>query len=323
MTALNLNKGGTNYTAPLTLPPGTAGVPPLQWTDAGLGIWQSGTATLSVVVGGTSVMDLSSSGVVLTGTLTPDAIVGHSAPLTITGLDASSGSAGGAYLTGGAATATAGTGGPARLIGGAASGTAATAGAVQVTGGAATAATGSAVGGSITITGGATAGATGAAGNVAVVGGAATGSGAGGSINLTGGASGTGSAGEVQIAGNSSLSFATYYFTGTPAATDQVFFLATRAMRVKTVSQVHSVAAGGTSTLIVTKDTSTNAPGAGTTVLTGSFNLNGTANTVQTGTLSATGADLALAAGDRLAVKFANSIQSTAGLVVTVGMQPI
>ncbi len=120
---------------------------------------------------------------------------------------------------------------------------------------------------------------------------------------------------------------ATYYFTGTPAATDTAFFVATRAYRVVAISEVHSVAAGGASVLQVTKDTSTNAPGAGTDLLTnntnGGFDLNATANTPQVGTLTATAASLELAAGDRLSVDFAQAIQSSAGVLVTVEMVPI
>lgn len=119
-------------------------------------------------------------------------------------------------------------------------------------------------------------------------------------------------------------SFATYNFTGTPAATDQVFFVAPRAMRILAISEVHSVAAGGASALQVVKDTGTSAPGAGTDLLQSSgFDLNGTANTVQTGSLTTTAADLSLAAGDRLSVDFANAIQSSAGVCVTVMMVPI
>lgn len=128
-------------------------------------------------------------------------------------------------------------------------------------------------------------------------------------------------------AGGAGLLTATYYFTGTPAATDQVFFVAPRACKVVAVYQVHSAAAGGASKIQVTKDTGTDAPGAGTDLLTNNtntgFDLNGTANTVQTGTLTATTSDLTLAAGDRLAVDYANTIQSTAGVVITVLLQPL
>lgn len=113
----------------------------------------------------------------------------------------------------------------------------------------------------------------------------------------------------------------------TEAATDRVIFVAPVACQVVAVSQVHSVAAGGASKLQLTKDTSTDAPGAGTDLLTNNtntgFDLNATANTVQVGTLTATTADLQLAVGNRLALDFANTIQSTAGLCVTVWLKTI
>jgi hypothetical protein len=110
----------------------------------------------------------------------------------------------------------------------------------------------------------------------------------------------------------------------TASATDATIFIAARAYQVVDVSEVHSVAAGGTSTLQLTKDTSTNAPGAGTDLLTSTgFNLNATANTVQNGTLTSTTADLQLAAGDRLGLDFANAIQSSATVSVTVSLKRI
>jgi hypothetical protein len=120
------------------------------------------------------------------------------------------------------------------------------------------------------------------------------------------------------------VQYLNYYFTGTPAATDQVVFVAPHACRVVAISEVHSVAAGGASALQVTKDTSTNAPGAGTDLITSTgFDLNATANTPQHATLTSTAADLILAVGDRLAVDFANTIQSTAGVCVTIGIVPL
>lgn len=124
-----------------------------------------------------------------------------------------------------------------------------------------------------------------------------------------------------------SITTATYFFTGTPAATDQVFFIATRPYRVVAASEVHSVAAGGASVLQLVKDTATDAPGAGTDLLTNNtntgFDLNATANTVQVGALSGTAANLRLATGDRLSVDYANTIQSSAGVVVTVALAPL
>lgn len=119
------------------------------------------------------------------------------------------------------------------------------------------------------------------------------------------------------------VQYVSYYFTGTPAATDQVVFVAPHACRVVAISEVHSVAAGGASTIQVVKDTGTAAPGAGTDLLSSAFDLNATANTPQHGALSATASDLELARGDRLSVDFANTIQSTAGVCITVGLVPL
>lgn len=270
---------------------------------------------------------------------------------------ATSGAGGLASVTGGAGTAGNAAGGLARAVGGAGQGSAA-GGAAQLTGGAG-GATGA--GGAVTLTGGAAGATSGTGGAVAVVGGASPLSGNGGAVTLTGGAattSGTGGditvtagastggtnngasvnlvptaavstgiPGTVQINGNAALSCPTYYFTGTPAATDQVFFVATRSYFVVSASEVHSAAAGGASALQVVKDTGTDAPGAGTDLLTNNtntgFDLAATANTVQVGTLTATVATKTLAAGNRLSVDFANAIQSSAGVVVTVCLAPI
>ena len=117
------------------------------------------------------------------------------------------------------------------------------------------------------------------------------------------------------------------YVGQTASATDTPIFIANTAYQVIAVSEVHSVAAGGTSTLQLTKDTGTTAPGAGTDLLTNNtnagFNLNATANTVQNGTLTATTASLQLAAGDRLSLDFGHAIQSSATVVVTVSLKRI
>ncbi len=107
----------------------------------------------------------------------------------------------------------------------------------------------------------------------------------------------------------------------TGSATDRVFFIANRGWTVTGCSNIFAVTAGGASKLQVTKDTGTDAPGGGTDLLTNNtnagFDLAATANTVQVGTLTATAGALVLATGNRLAVDYANAIQSTAGNVVT------
>lgn len=125
------------------------------------------------------------------------------------------------------------------------------------------------------------------------------------------------------VAGGSQICQA-YYFTGTPAATNQAFVLANRPMVLASLTEVHGVAAGGASTMDITKESGTTAPGSGTSVFqTGSFDLNATANTPQTASISTTLATRTLAAGNRLSVKFNNTIQSSAGIVVEACFSPI
>ena len=104
------------------------------------------------------------------------------------------------------------------------------------------------------------------------------------------------------------------------------FFVATRPYKLVTVSEVHSTAAGASEALMLEKDTGTTAPGSGTALLTNNtntgFNLNATANTVQVGALVATAASLALATGDRLAMKFTGSATATANLALTACLAP-
>lgn len=230
------------------------------------------------------------------------------------------GNGGAASVTGGAAASTAGTGGAASLVGGAGTTTGA-GGAIAVTGGAGGNA---AAGGAVAIAAGASTGAAGAAVTITSGGGNA-GTAAGGDISLVAGAAvSTGQPGLVKVNTDANLIYATYYFTGSPAATNQAFFIATRAMIVISCSEVHSTAAGGASTLTVEKNTGTAAPGSGTGIFqSGSFNLNATANTVQNASISTTIATAKLAAGDRLGVVFANAIQSSVGVVVSCGMAPL
>jgi hypothetical protein len=290
------------------------------------------------------------------GTMTPAGITGGATPFPIAGKAAASASSAGGAITiaGAAGGATSGAGGALSMTGGAGTAGNSAGGAVSHVGGAGQ---GSAAGGASSVVGGA-GGATGNGGATAVTGGAAGAtSGTGGAVNIAGGASptlgvggavvlaggasaggtnaganidlnpsaavSTGIPGKVRVNSDACLIPATYYFTGTPAATSQVFFLATRAMIVTNISQVHSAAAGGTSTLDVTKDTSTGAPASGSALGQAAFNLNGTANTVQNATLNATIATITLAAGDRLSVKFNHAIQSSAGVVVTACMAPL
>jgi hypothetical protein len=109
---------------------------------------------------------------------------------------------------------------------------------------------------------------------------------------------------------------------------DCCFYIANRPMKVAAAYWAHSTLGtnGGAVTAQVTKDTSTNAPGAGTDLLTNNtnagFNLKSTINVVQTGTLTATAASLILAAGDRISIDFAGTTTAVAGGICVVVFEP-
>lgn len=110
---------------------------------------------------------------------------------------------------------------------------------------------------------------------------------------------------------------------------DQSFFIANRAYEVVAAKEIHAVAesTAGSLKIQVTKDTGTDAPGAGTDLLTNNTNTGfdgkATANTVQSGTLTATGASLQLAAGDRLSVDFSAGATELVGVTITVSLKRI
>lgn len=107
----------------------------------------------------------------------------------------------------------------------------------------------------------------------------------------------------------------------TAAIGDFTLAVATRPMILVQASETHAVAQGGTAVVQLTKDTGTDAPGAGTDLLTNTtntgFNLNATANTPQVGTL-VTEATRTFAVGDRLGIDFSTTIGSSSGINITV-----
>lgn len=122
---------------------------------------------------------------------------------------------------------------------------------------------------------------------------------------------------------------AVYNMNANAGLVDTQFFLALQDMKVTAAYCAFTVLGTDASAVNVqiTKDTSTNAPGAGTDLLTNStnagFNLKSAINTVQTGALTATAATLRLAPGNRLSVDFAGTLTAVAGLVVVVVMEPV
>lgn len=105
---------------------------------------------------------------------------------------------------------------------------------------------------------------------------------------------------------------------------DKVIFVAPRAMRVTNVILRVTVAGtdGGAVNVMVEKVASGTAIGSGVDVLSATLNLKGTANTNQTGALSAVAGALDLAAGDCLALDFTGTMTLATG-AVSVGMCPV
>lgn len=97
---------------------------------------------------------------------------------------------------------------------------------------------------------------------------------------------------------------------------DNSLFIADRAYRLLGVRAVNTViASSGPTTLDIKKCTGTQAPASGTTMLTATIDLTTTANTVITPTLSATPANLLLAAGDRIALDYTGTMTAVVGSV--------
>ena len=128
-----------------------------------------------------------------------------------------------------------------------------------------------------------------------------------------------------------------FYFNAAPALGGlgaQHFFVncTTHNIIVTGISEIHATAenAAGTSTAVITHDLSGQAPGAGTVLMTNTFNLKATANTVQTATLLAVdglgrpNTNLILKPGDRLSVLVGGSAtpSALAGCLITVSVAP-
>lgn len=115
---------------------------------------------------------------------------------------------------------------------------------------------------------------------------------------------------------------------GTAAATAANYgsiFTADKSYKVIEVHEIHETAGsdGGAVTLDITKDSGTNAPAAGVSIFdSGTFNLKGTANTVQSKRAS-NGIAGCLVRGQRLGLKDAGTLTAVAGLQVTVVLKAV
>ncbi len=114
------------------------------------------------------------------------------------------------------------------------------------------------------------------------------------------------------------------YVYGDAASIDSAFFVADRAYRVHAIrARINVVGSdGGAVTAVVRKAPSATAPASGTALHSSSIDLKGTANANQSLTLSATTADLNLAAGDSLCLDVTGTTTAARG-VVTVFLIPL
>ncbi len=105
---------------------------------------------------------------------------------------------------------------------------------------------------------------------------------------------------------------------------DQSFFIANQAYLVKLITEIHVVAcAVASTTAVVKKVISGSTVANGTSLMSSTFALDGTAETLQTATLSTNQSILTLAAGDRLAVDFTGTLTTLSGVCIQVMLQPL
>lgn len=134
-----------------------------------------------------------------------------------------------------------------------------------------------------------------------------------------------GSDGSFDIVGQDgeSLGFVNVNVTYNASSVDQVNFVATRAYRVKAITGRPTVAGtdGGAVTAVIKKAASGTAITAGTALHSGTYNLKGTADTIQSLTLSTTDSDLLIPAGTCIGIDFTGTLTSATG-VVTLALAP-
>lgn len=134
-----------------------------------------------------------------------------------------------------------------------------------------------------------------------------------------------GSDGSFDIVGQNgeSLGFVNVNVTYNASSVDQVNFVATRAYRVKAITGRPTVAGTdvGAVTAVIKKAASGTAITAGTALHSGTYNLKGTADTIQSLTLSTTDSDLLIPAGTCIGIDFTGTLTSATG-VVTLALAP-
>lgn len=109
----------------------------------------------------------------------------------------------------------------------------------------------------------------------------------------------------------------------------EAFFTASRPSIITSIKWSHAVAGddGGGLKAQIVKDTATDAPGAGTDILTNEsnagFDAQAAADTIIEGTLTGTAATLRMDPGDRLSLDFAGTTTTLAGVCLIVEFEPL
>jgi len=107
---------------------------------------------------------------------------------------------------------------------------------------------------------------------------------------------------------------------------DQLFYIAPEPLEVLEIHEVHGTAGtdGSAVSATIRKCTGTQALTAGADLIGATkIDLKGTANTVQSPTLTSTAADLQMATGDRLAFDVTGTTTAVANMVITVLLRRI
>ena len=102
----------------------------------------------------------------------------------------------------------------------------------------------------------------------------------------------------------------------------KTIFIASEAVQLVSVRCVYNIVSIS-GTLDIEKLTGTTAPGSGTSILQSTLDLTTSANTVLSGSLTSTTANLQLAAGNRLSVKLGGTLTGLVGATVTLGFRRI
>lgn len=123
---------------------------------------------------------------------------------------------------------------------------------------------------------------------------------------------------------------ATHLYINIPlaaASVDNWAFVSPRTLQIISIREIHSVVGGGSAAVRPRKVTDTSAPGAAASstvkeLTTAAFDLTTVINTTVVATLSATAADLQLAAGDKIGLDFSGTLTGLVG-VMTIAVRPI